>query len=83
MPRAPEWATKMRDQSQALTNPFTRSRIDILIDQFRGRGVRMLPLNITAALIDAGLGPDAAEILAEAVLARIGERVSPADALGL
>jgi hypothetical protein len=61
-------------------DPFTRARIDTLIDQFRSRGVRMLALDVAAALSDAGLGPDAADILAEAVLARIGERVQPADA---
>ena len=64
-------------------DPFTRARIDTLIDQFRRRGVRMLPLDMTAALTDAGLSTDAVEMLVEAILARIGERVSPADAPAL
>lgn len=68
----------MADVSRALADPFTRARFDALIDHFRTRGVRMLRSNIIAALTDAGLDTDAAEILAEAVLARIRERVSPA-----
>ena len=70
---------KVDDVSQALADPFTRARVNTRIESFRVRGVRMLPLNIAAALADAGLDVDAAEILVRAVVARIGERVSPID----
>jgi hypothetical protein len=40
----------------------------------------MLPLDMAAALTDAGLSTEAVEMLVEAVLARIEKRVSPADA---
>jgi hypothetical protein len=73
----------MDDVSRALADPFTRARVDALIERFRIRRVRMLPLDIIAALTDSGLRADAAEILAEAVLARMRERVSPADELAL
>ncbi len=79
MPLRPERTSKVDDRSRALADPFTRARVDALIESFRIRGVQMLPLNMAAALTDAGLGADAAEILVEAVLARMGERVSPAD----
>ena len=69
----------MTNRSRALADPSTRARVDGLIDQLRVRGVRMLPSTIVAALIDAGLNADAAEVLAKAVLARMGERVAPAD----
>jgi hypothetical protein len=84
-----DWLVKLRkdskvdDVSRALADPFTRARVDALIEHFRIRGVRMLPLDIIAALIEAGLHADAAKILAEAVVARIEERVSPADGLAL
>ena len=73
----------MDDRSRALAYPFTRARLDAVIDQLRVRGVRMLPMNMAAALTDAGLSADAVEMLVEAVLARLGERVSPADAPAL
>jgi hypothetical protein len=69
----------MNDRSRAPADPSTRARVDGLIDHLRVRGVRMLPTTIVAALVDAGLGADAAEVLAQAVLARMGERVGPAD----
>jgi hypothetical protein len=50
-----------------------------LIYQFRIRGVQMNPLSIVAALTDTGLHADAAKILAETVLSRIGQRVAPFD----
>jgi hypothetical protein len=71
------------DTSRALADPFTRARIDALIERFRIQRVRMLPSDIIAALTNAGLHADAAKILAEAVLARMGERVSPAHDLTL
>ena len=80
MPLRPETTSQVDDRSRALADPFTRARLDGLIDQLRVRGVRMLPLDMAAALTDAGLGPDAVEMLVEAILARIGERASPADA---
>ncbi len=73
----------MDDVSRALADPFTRARVDALIESFRIRRVRMLPLDIAAALTDVGLDADAAKSLAEVVLARLGERVSPADELVL
>jgi hypothetical protein len=79
MPLNPGRTSKVDNRSRALADPFTRARLDVLIDQLRVRGVRMLPLDMAAALTDAGLGPDAVEMLVEAILARIGERVSPAD----
>ncbi len=75
--------SKVDGMSRALTDPFARARVDALIERFRIRGVRMLPLDIIASLTDVGLDADAAEILAEAVLARMRERVSPADELAL
>jgi hypothetical protein len=69
----------MNDRSRAPADPSTRARIDALIDHLRVHGVRMLPSTIVEALIDAGLSADAAEVLGEAVLARMGERVAPAD----
>ena len=71
----------MGDVGRALTDPFTRARIDALIDQLRVRGVRMNSSNIIAALTDTGLHADAAKILAETALARIGQRVAPCDDL--
>ena len=67
----------MGDICQALADPFTRARVDALIEQFRMRGVRMNSSNIIAALTDTGLHADAAKILAETVLARMGQRVAP------
>ncbi len=78
-----ERTRKVDGMSRALADPFARARVDALIERFRIRGVRMLPLDIIAALTDVGLDADAAEILAEAVLARMRERVSPADELAL
>jgi ethanolamine ammonia-lyase small subunit len=83
MPLRPERTSKVDDRSRALADPFTRARLDTVIDQLRVRGVRMLPVNMAAALTDAGLSADAVEMLVEAILARIGERVSPADAPAL
>ncbi len=71
----------MGDVCQALADPFTRARVDALIDQFRLRGVRMNSSNIIATLTDTGMHADAAKILAETVLARIGQRVAPLDHL--
>ena len=72
-----ESVSTVGDVSRALADPFTRARVDGLIDQFRMRGVRMLPLHIIAALTDAGLHAEEAKVLAETVLARIGQRVAP------
>ena len=69
----------MNNRGRALADPSTCARVDARIEQFRIRDMRMLPSTIVAALTDAGLSSDAAEILAQAVLTRIGERVSPAD----
>ena len=80
MPLRPERTSQVDDRSRALADPFTRARLDGLIDQLRVRGVRMLPVNMAAALTDAGLSADAVEMLVEAILVRLGERVSPADA---
>lgn len=74
-----ESISTMGDVCQALADPFTRARVDALIDQFRMRGVRMNRSNIIAALTDTGLHADAAKILAETVLARIRQRVAPLD----
>ncbi len=65
------------DVSRVLADPAMRARVDGLIEQFRVRGVRMKASNIIAALTTEGLDADAATILAETVLARIGQRVAP------
>lgn len=76
-----ERMSTISDVSRALADPAMCARIDGLIEQFRTRGVRMNALNIIAALTDEGLEAQAANILADTVLARIGQRVAPLDAL--
>jgi hypothetical protein len=67
----------VHDVHAAPADPFTRARVDGLIEILRTRGVSFHRMNIISALTHANLEHDAAALLAEAVLARVGERVLP------
>jgi hypothetical protein len=67
----------VHDVHAALADPFTRARVDGLIENLRTRGVSFHRMNIITALTNADLEYDTAALLAEAVLARVEERVQP------